>query len=105
MKHVGKEELERKFLWFRRWSWIMLAMGVIAMASGLVRFILLPASVTFSLTYRQPILQNGTFHIILGLLLIGIGLYRLLNAKKEFEIRMEEGRDIDSGSTRKGRNR
>lgn len=105
MKYVSKEELERKFLWFRRWSWIMLAMGVIAMAAGLVRFIFLPASVTFNLKYRQPVLQNGTFHIILGLLFIGIGLYRLLNAKKEFEIRMEEGRDIDSGSTRKGRNR
>jgi hypothetical protein len=77
-----KEEIARKKD-YRYTTWFCFIFGIIISIGGLKRWFSDDISIQMSSRTNYPILSNGLYPTIIGLLFVVIGLYRIFFLKKK----------------------
>lgn len=75
----------KKYKSFLYYSWVILIVGFISLAYGLIKYFFLTPNIGVNFKTQLLVPMDGSISLIIGILFFPIGLYRILNRTKVFK--------------------
>ena len=97
------KKTENRFEDFNFKSWLITILGGIIFFGGILIYFFTSPRLGMSLRYLQPKMLDGSLILILGLGLLIFGIYRLKNAKKIFQDKIDFEKEIEERENLKRR--